>query len=72
MEGLEPQQVGRRTCGSGGAFPLPVHGRRVVVGVMDGALSDVRKLSKHVILCNGASEFEVTVGDIPSGVAKAH
>ena len=50
MEGLEPQQVGRRACGGGGAFALPENCRRIVVGAMDGALSDVRKLSEQVVV----------------------
>ena len=72
MKGLDPQQVGRRTCGSGGAFSLPIHSSRIVVGVMDRAFGNLRKLSEHVILRVGASQFEITVGDVPSGVAEAH
>jgi hypothetical protein len=63
VDGLEAEEVGSWATGGGGAFALPKYGGGVVVEVMDGALPDIGQMGKDIVLGNGASQLEITVGD---------
>lgn len=47
---------------------MPVHGRLVVVEVVNRAFTDVGEMCHNVMLHDGAGEFQVTVGDATVGV----
>jgi len=57
------EKVRGRALGGGGSLPLPEHSGGVIVQVVHGALPDVSRLGKNVVVGNHAGQFEVAVGD---------
>ena len=56
---LQAEEVGRNTGRSSRSFALPSESRGVVGESVDGALTAVNVVHKHVVLSNGASELEI-------------
>ena len=68
VQRLEAEQERSGASSCGGAFALPIYRRRVVIRIVDGTFRNVGRLCEDIVLCNGTSEFEITVGDIAIGV----
>ena len=67
---MEAKKVCCRTGSCGGSFPLPKHGRGVIVAIVDGVFPYVGSLDKDIVVCDGAAEFQVAVGDVAMGVVE--
>ena len=72
MERLEPKEVGGRAEGRRGAFALPKHGGDIIVAIMCRFFANIRCLGEDVVVGDGASKFQITVGDITSWIRKRY
>ena len=67
---MKAQEVRRWTGGCGRPFPEPVYVGLIVGTGPDGAFANVGTLGDNLVVCDVATEFQVTVVDRPPGVVK--
>lgn len=68
MDATEAEQVGSRASGGGALFVVPSHSGSVVTEGAHSAAAAVDFLSKDVLVGHKASQFQVRVGDVTSGM----
>jgi hypothetical protein len=68
VERLAAQEVGCWSRRGGAALALPGERGRVVRQCANGPVTDIAELGRDVVLCDGAGQLEVRVGDGPPRV----
>ena len=68
VQRLDAKQMRGWSCGSGGAFALPVNCWCVVVPVMCCFFSNICAVGYNVMVGNGTGKFEVAVGHGAIGI----
>jgi hypothetical protein len=72
VQSPEPQEVRCGAVGCGGSLSLPKDSRGVVVELLGGEFADVGKVGEHILVGDGTSQLQVTIGDGAVWVVEGH
>ena len=64
----QSKEVGGRGTGGDGAFGGATNGGGVVVEDREGAFAGINRLSQNILVGHDASKFEITIGEVTTGI----
>jgi hypothetical protein len=70
VEGLSPEQVGRRAGGRRGPFALPINGRKVVRPVCNCSFANIKMLCGDILGDQRSCQLKIGVSDVAAGVPR--